>query len=115
MADGCYIAKGARLENSVIGLRSVIGENTLIKDSVILGVDEFAASSHKNGEPSIGIGANTIIDGAIVDKNCRIGSDVVIRRPEGRSEYEGDFYAIRDGIPVFEKNAVVPDGWRLPD
>jgi glucose-1-phosphate adenylyltransferase len=120
IADGCRIAPGAKIENSVIGLRCAIGENTTIRDSIIMGVDEYETSRElreddKLDRPPIGIGSDSVIIGAIVDKNCRIGRGVHI-------EFKGVVSSelteigpctVRDGIPVVLKDAVVPDGWSM--
>ena len=65
---------------------------------------------------AIGIGDNAVIDGAIIDKNCCIGRDVVITNPDGVGE-TGEFFfgMIRDGVICIEKNAVIPNGWKLTD
>ena len=57
--------------------------------------------------PSIGTGCNAVIEGAIIDKNARIGNEVVIT-PEGKpANMDGDNYYIRDGVLVVPKNAVI--------
>jgi glucose-1-phosphate adenylyltransferase len=81
----------------------------------VLGSDyyESAASIRENeavGNPRIGIGANTRIENAIIDKNARIGNDVVIT-PTGKPEnVDHPMYYIRDGIVIVPKNGVVPHG-----
>jgi glucose-1-phosphate adenylyltransferase len=119
IADGCRIGHGAQIENSVIGLRCVVGENAVIKDSVIMGSDDYETDLDLqedvvHGVPPIGIGANTTIVGAIVDKNCRIGSGVKIEKPaDAPPHVEGERFVIRDGITVIEKDACLPNGWQL--
>jgi glucose-1-phosphate adenylyltransferase len=60
----------------------------------------------------LGIGANTIIQRAIIDKNARIGRNVRMlnqdRVQEGNREDLG--FVIRNGIIVVIKNATIPDG-----
>ncbi|ADB18561.1 glucose-1-phosphate adenylyltransferase [Pirellula staleyi DSM 6068] len=119
IADGCKIGRGAVIENSVIGLRCIIGEGVTIRNSVIMGADVFEHESdikknHREGRPPIGIGSGSYIEGAIIDKNCRIGRNVRIineQRVEERGEEEA--CVIRDGIPVVVKEGVLYDGWRL--
>jgi glucose-1-phosphate adenylyltransferase len=120
IADGCRIAPGAKIDNSVIGLRCTIGENTTIRDSIIMGVDEYETSRElreddKLDRPPIGIGSDSVIIGAIVDKNCRIGRGVHIEfKGASTSELtEVGPCTVRDGIPVVLKDAVVPDGWSM--
>ena len=116
IADGCRIGKGAEIVNSVIGLRCMIGDNVTIRNSVVMGADFYETSDeldHLSSElPPLGIGDGTIIENAIVDKNCRIGRNVKVC---GGSEVEdreiGETCVIRDGIPVLVKNCVLPDGW----
>jgi len=112
VADGCFIG-GADIETSVIGIRSRIGQGVKIRRSLILGADtyetpgEIAAS--KGSEPPIGIGDGTVIDGAIVDKDARIGRNVRIVN-EGRThEQDASNYFIREGIVIVPKAAVIPD------
>ena len=65
--------------------------------------------------PTIGIGGNSVIQGAIVDKNARIGSGVrVVNESGAESSDEVDGCMIVDGIPVVIKDSTLPDGWRLP-
>ena len=67
-------------------------------------------NNEKNGIPNIGIGPGCVIDGAIKDKNARIGENVTIRIPENIQEAAHDAYMIRDGIVVIAKDAVIPSG-----
>jgi glucose-1-phosphate adenylyltransferase len=55
-----------------------------------------------------------VIDGAIIDKNCRIGRDVrIVNERMLQSMPETAEATISDGIVVLQKNAVIKDGWRL--
>jgi glucose-1-phosphate adenylyltransferase len=71
---------------------------------------EEMARDISNDYPRIGIGANTIISRAIIDKNARIGQGVQILNEAGRREFEGPTYYIRDGIVIVPKNGVITDG-----
>jgi glucose-1-phosphate adenylyltransferase len=119
IADGCAIEEGAIIENSVIGVRCHIGRGVSIRNSVLLGVDEYetAADAHKAaaaGQPPMAIGEGTHIEGAIVDKNCRIGRHVRIANDSGAETSEETPEAmIRDRIVCVQKGAVLADGWRL--
>jgi len=62
------------------------------------------------GIPPIGVGAGSTINRAIIDKNARIGQQVIIGNDAGLTEFDGENYYIRDGIVVVPKNAVIPDG-----
>jgi len=120
VSDGCVIDHGAVIENSVIGLRCRIGRNVVIRDSVVLGndfyeTDDGLADGAARGLPPLGIGDDTIISGAIVDKNVRIGRRVRIVNEHGwQNTADSDRFTIRDGVAVIPKDAVVPDGW-IPD
>jgi len=115
LADGCRL-QDAVINDSVIGLRSIIGPGVRISRSIIMGADFFEeedrrASNRERNRPDVGIGSGSTIEGAIIDKNARIGKNVVIR-PHGETQGmidEGNF-VIRDGLVIVPKNAVVPDG-----
>jgi len=104
------------ITHSVIGLRSVIGPDVTVKRTVMLGADfyenpERKAENRSLGRPDVGIGEGSSIEGAIIDKNARIGAGVTIRPhspEEGMIEKEN--YVIRDGIVVIPKNSIIPDG-----
>ncbi len=120
LADGCIIEDGAVIENSIVGLRCRIGRNVTIRNSVLMGNDfhqsvEEIAHDLRCGQPPVGIGEGSVIQGAIVDKNCRIGRNVrVNNEPEVENREESDESAmICDGIPVISKNGILPDGWVL--
>ena len=119
LADGCHIDEGAVVENSVIGFRCRIGRNVVIRNSILMGNDYYqapdeAAHDAGNGRPPLGIGDGTRIEGAIVDKNCRIGRNVQIVNPNGlESTEEADWGMVCEGIIVLHKDAILPDGWSL--
>jgi glucose-1-phosphate adenylyltransferase len=115
VSDGCTVEAGARLERSVVGVRSRIGRDVTLRDSVVFGANYFEwerpeAGPALEGAPPIGVGAGTVIKRAIVDKNCRIGRNVRIVNERGLNNVEADNYVIRDGIVVIPNRAVVPDG-----
>jgi glucose-1-phosphate adenylyltransferase len=120
VSDGCSIGQGAVIENSVIGLRCRIGRNVVIRNSVILGNDfyetpEEQAAAAARGAPPIGIGEGSIVEGAIVDKNVRIGRRTRIVNEHGwEATADSDRFTVRDGVAVVPKEATVPDGW-LPE
>jgi glucose-1-phosphate adenylyltransferase len=117
IADGCRIGKGAIIENSVIGLRCVIGENVTIRNSIIMGADSFETPSDEPTQadcPTIGIGSGSVIEGAILDKDCRIGRNVRVVNDQGIQDGEdAEDCVVRDGIPVVVKGATLPDDWSL--
>jgi len=115
LADGCLL-QDAIITDSVIGLRSIIGPGVRISRSVILGADFYEdearrVANRERGRPDVGIGSGSTIEGAIIDKNARIGHNVVIRpHPEVIEMVEEENYVIRDGLVIVPKNAVISDG-----
>jgi glucose-1-phosphate adenylyltransferase len=113
------IEPGAKIDNSVIGLRCRIGRDVTIRNSVLMGGDYYesadrVAQNDVEGLPRIGIGAGSVVDGAILDKNCRIGAGVRIVNDTGQADFDADQgVVVRDGIIVVPKNAVLPAGWKL--
>ena len=123
--DGCsirrsIIGEGSKLreteiERSVIGIRSIVGPKARLSNTVMMGADYYETPmdverNSTSGIPNVGIGAGCVIQGAIIDKNARIGRDVTIRNRDGIGEAEGEGFVIRDGIVVVPKNAVIRDG-----
>ena len=96
------------IENSVLGIRSVVREGSEIYDSYIMGND-FFETDHKDLIP-LGIGKNCVIKGAIVDKNVRIGDNVKIINKDKIDNIEKETYCIRDGIVVIKKDVTIAPG-----
>ncbi|GIW94370.1 MAG: glucose-1-phosphate adenylyltransferase [Pirellulaceae bacterium] len=116
IADGCRIGRGSRIENSIIGVRCVIGENVTIRNAVLMGADFYEEALPGASQIPLGIGSGTVIEQAIIDKNCRIGRNVRIVNERGWEETpDADDCVVRDGIAVVVKGAVLPDGWKLAD
>ena len=115
VAEGC-ILKECRIDHSVLGLRSRVEAGCVIEDTLLMGSDFYQPFSERQsglqeGQVPLGIGANTLIRRAIVDKNARIGRNVKIVNKDNIEEAEREdlgFY-IRSGIVVVLKNAVIPD------
>lgn len=117
IADGCLIGEGATIENSVIGLRLNIGRNVTIRNAVLLGCDYYQSKDQLSrdaqiGRTNLGVGEGSHIEGAIVDKNCRIGANVrLIPSDKTQEECELDPILVRDGILVLPKDEELPNGW----
>jgi glucose-1-phosphate adenylyltransferase len=114
VADGC-ILNPCRIRHSIVGVRSLIGGGTELHRVVSLGNDfyeprESIEEHRKQGVPPMGIGVNCRIENTIIDKNARIGNNVVIT-PAGKPEQvDHPLYFIRDGIVIVPKGGIVPDG-----
>ncbi len=119
ISHGCRIHKDAVIENSVIGLRTIIGPNVVIKDSIVMGCDfyESEEDSTEGRTVPVGIGEGSVIEGAIIDKDVSIGRNARIVNESKREEtsLEHPTCVIRDGIPIVMKNSEIKDGWNLED
>ncbi|MCX7872092.1 MAG: glucose-1-phosphate adenylyltransferase [Verrucomicrobiae bacterium] len=114
ISDGCII-NHASIDNSIIGLRGFIDAGSYLHRVIMLGSDyyESAESIERNaaaGRPRIGVGKNTRVENAILDKNVRIGDNVVISPAGKPPNVDHPLYYIRDGIVIIPKNGVVPSG-----
>ena len=114
ISDGCILNR-AVITHSIVGLRSVVGVATVLNRVILLGSDYYESQEsimehEQAGNPRIGIGSNCRIENTIVDKNARIGNNVVIS-PAGKPEkVDHPSYYIRDGIVIVPKNGVIPHG-----
>jgi glucose-1-phosphate adenylyltransferase len=116
IGEGC-ILKHCRINHSVLGIRSRVEAGSIVEDTLIMGADFYEPFAERQSECetrkiAIGIGANSTVRRAIIDKNARIGCDVQIvnkdRVEEADREKQG--FIIRNGIVVVLKNAMIPDG-----
>lgn len=118
LADGCIVTD-AKITCSTLGVRSVVREQSELENVVMMGADNFETiedleENQKLERPDFGVGRNCKIKNAILDKNVRIGDNVVLD-PTGLPDNFGPEVdiAIRDGILLVCKDAVVPDGFIL--
>ena len=110
LAEGCVI-HNAEITHSVIGLRSMIYPGAMIKDSILMGADYYERDVEDPNEMiCIGIGPNSSIEGAIIDKNARIGENVTIRPFPPGTDIDGPRWTVRDGIVVIPKNTTIYSG-----
>ncbi len=110
ISEGCVV-ENVTIKRSIIGVRSIIGKDTAITDSIIMGADFYEnINDSENGQVGMGIGNNCIIERTIIDKNARIGNNVKIINQKKLDSMEGKGYLIRDGIVVVEKGTIIPDG-----
>ncbi|CAH9057478.1 unnamed protein product [Cuscuta europaea] len=116
VSHGCFLRECA-VEHSIVGERSRLDGGVELKDTLMMGADYYETESEiasllAEGKVPIGIGENTKIRNAIIDKNARIGKDVVILNKDGVQEADrpdAGFY-IRSGITIIMEKATIPDG-----
>jgi glucose-1-phosphate adenylyltransferase len=116
IGEGC-ILKNCRIQHSVLGVRSRIESGCVIEESLLMGADFYQASVERQcnvekGDIPVGIGTDSLIRRAIIDKNASIGHDVKIINKDNvqEADRESQGFYIRSGIVVVLKNAVIPDG-----
>jgi glucose-1-phosphate adenylyltransferase len=116
ISEGC-ILNGVYARSSIFGLRSRIDKGARIENSIIMGSDFFESieeiqKNTTNRIPAVGIGQNTTIRRAIIDKNTRIGNNVQLVNHNNIETADGEngCYYIREGIIIVPKNATIPDG-----
>ena len=112
IAEGCIIS-AAKIEKSVIGIRSRIGDESTVINTYMMGSDYYESLDEINNKRIpilMGIGERCFIKNAILDKNCRIGDDVRINGGKHLEEVETDTYMVKQGIVVIKKGATIPKG-----
>jgi glucose-1-phosphate adenylyltransferase len=117
VTEGCII-NGAKIEHSVIGIRSRIGIGTVISNSYLMGNDfyqniEEIKHNIENNIINVGIGNRCSINNTIVDKNCRIGNDVKLNGGHHLADCNTPLYTVKEGIIVVKKGATLPDGFEV--
>ena len=114
-SEGC-ICHAKEVNYSIVGVRSRIGRNTIIQDSVVMGNDRHQTVNELkelDNNELLGIGNDCYIERAILDKNVRVGNNVTIIGGDGLEDLETDTYCIKDGIVVVKKNAYIKDGEKI--
>jgi glucose-1-phosphate adenylyltransferase len=114
LGDGCRVYD-SKVRNSVIGLRGIVGPDAVVESSVMMGADYYETDEDREenarlGRPDMGIGEDSIIECAIVDKKARIGRGVHIRHVPERPDEEHEDWVAKDGLVIVSKSAVIPDG-----
>ncbi|HVU37374.1 MAG TPA: glucose-1-phosphate adenylyltransferase [Opitutales bacterium] len=114
IAGGCVV-HAKKISHAIIGVRSRVGDGTVLENVVMMGSDQFESERERARDrerqvPEIGVGKNCDIRQAIIDKNARIGDNVKLS-PEGKPDMwqQGDLF-VRDGVIIVTKNGVVPSG-----
>ena len=115
VGDGSIITD-SYLHHCVLGVRSYIGEGSHLEDTIVMGSDYYETEEQMTtnvakGRPHLGVGRNCRINGAIIDKNTRIGDGCVLTA-HGKADgtYANGLVVIRDGVLVVPKNALLPPG-----
>ena len=114
IADGCRI-ENATIKESVIGVRSVVQTGSTLERVIMMGSDYYEDSDdierlNVKHLPKIGIGKKCTLKNVIIDKNVRIGNDVVITNKKKIQHQDSEFYCIRDGIVILPKNTIIKSG-----
>jgi glucose-1-phosphate adenylyltransferase len=108
LAEGCCIDK-AEINHSVVGLRSQIRSGVVLSDTIMMGSDYYENEDNlDDASIPLGLGVNCNIQGAIIDKNARIGAGTVIKAFPPGTDLEGERWVVRDGIVVIPKNTLLP-------
>jgi len=117
VSDGCRIGAGSELERCLIGVRTRIGKHCRLSNTVLIGSDRYETDGEQernliDGVPLLNVGDHTVIRNAILDKDCRVGSNVKILNEAGKmndDDPEGAWY-IRDGIICIPRGSIIKDG-----
>ncbi len=109
------VSHAKSFDRCLIGIRSRVGDKTTMKDVIMMGADSYEHLTElvQKDRTHIGVGKNCHIEHAILDKNCRIGNNVIIKGGDGLETVHLENYSIVDGIVVVKKNAVILDGSRI--
>ncbi len=110
ISEGCVLNESV-IRNSVIGIRSFVRKNAKVVDTLMMGADYYDNTSSR--QVPLGIGEDSLVTGAILDKNARIGSGVVISNKNNLDYYDGENYYIRDKIVIIPKHGVIKDGTEI--
>lgn len=116
VSHGCFL-KNCSVEHSIVGVRSRLEFGSVLKDTMMMGADYYetedeVAAMLKNGKIPLGVGENSRISNCIIDKNARVGKNVIIANTDNVQESarpELGFY-IKTGVTVIEKNGIIRDG-----
>jgi glucose-1-phosphate adenylyltransferase len=114
IGDGCFL-NGVNLAHSIVGVRCRIEEGTTISHSYIVGAGQYETPEDireniRRGIPNIGLAKNVTVANAIIDRNARVGNNVVITNTRDEPNFDGENFYVRDRIVVIPKGAIIPDG-----
>jgi glucose-1-phosphate adenylyltransferase len=112
LSEGCCI-QNAEIRHSVVGVRSQVRSGVRLLDTVLVGSDYYDHTPEVDDEsplPPLGLGRDCQVEGAIIDKNARLGRGVVIRPFPRGTDMDRDTWFVRDGIVVIPKDTILPQG-----
>ncbi len=114
------IAQGAILEgkeiiNSIIGVRSHVKKNSVIRNSILVGHKFYKPPAHLSPPlpQEFTIGEGCLIEKAIIDEHSCIGNGVQLINKNQVQKLDGDGIYIRDGIIIVTSGTRLPDGFTL--
>jgi len=110
VCDGSII-KAKEITHSLIGLRSKIGEGTIIRNSILIGNEFYHPPEGSPLPTQFTIGQNCHIESAIIDAHAHIGDNVSLTNKENLQTYDSDLLYIRDGIIVVPSGATLPNSF----
>ncbi len=111
ISEGCKIGN-AQLKDSIVGIRSIICDGVKLNRTYFMGADLYDSSDSPSSIP-MGIGANSVLENVIADKNVRIGQNVRLTNKDGLNDYQSETVTIKDGIIIIPKNVTIPDNFEL--
>ena len=114
IAEGSLIGR-AQITRSVVGIRSRLADGVQLDGALVMGNDEYEtaadrAAARERGVPPLGIGADSVVRKAIIDKQVRIGRGVQITNVQNADTLDGPNFFIREGIVIVPRQAVISDG-----
>ncbi|KMT20738.1 hypothetical protein BVRB_1g007110 [Beta vulgaris subsp. vulgaris] len=116
VSHGCFLQESS-IQHSIVGVRSRLESGVEFQDTMMMGADYYQTESEiasllAEGKVPVGVGQNTKIKNCIIDKNAKIGKDVVIANTDGVEEADrpNEGFYIRSGITIILKNATIQDG-----
>lgn len=114
ISEGSYIGN-SEIINSLIGLRGQIGDNVILKDTLLMGSDYYDNEERLASADfvPIGVGDGSFIQATIIDKNVRIGKNVIIKPFPRGVEIDNEKYIVRDGLVVIPKRTILEDGTEI--
>jgi len=111
ISEGCKVGN-AQLKDSIIGIRSIIGDGVKLDRTYFMGADLYDNDESQSIIP-MGVGENSILSNVIADKNVRIGKNVKLTNKDNLKEFSSDIITIKDGIIIIPKNVTVPDNFEI--